>query len=76
MGEMTRSKHLAWAKARALECVERGDAAQALASMTSDLGKHPETVALAGQAQGVILSILRTPERKLAAVRQWIEGLT
>lgn len=39
----SRQEHLAWCKARAMEYVDAGDNAQALASMTSDLGKHPET---------------------------------
>jgi len=40
---MTRSDHLQWCKQRAMEYVEQGDMDNALASMTSDLGKHPET---------------------------------
>ncbi len=39
----TRTDHLAWCKARALEYVDTGDLPQALASMYSDLGKHPDT---------------------------------
>lgn len=38
---MTRDEHLAWAKKRALEYVDR-DPAGAMASMVSDLRKHPE----------------------------------
>jgi hypothetical protein len=40
---MTRKEHLAWCKKRALEYLDRGDVANAVASMMSDLGKHPET---------------------------------
>lgn len=40
---MTRAEHLAWCKERALEYVDRGDLAAAVASMTSDLGKHEGT---------------------------------
>lgn len=40
--ETTRSDHMAWCKARALEYLP-GDPQQALASMMSDLQKHPET---------------------------------
>ncbi len=40
---MTRAEHLQWAKDRALELARGGDNGQALASMISDLGKHPET---------------------------------
>lgn len=40
---MTRSEHMEWCKSRALEYVDAGDLPNALASMSSDLGKHPET---------------------------------
>lgn len=40
---LSRSEHLKWSKVRALEYVDSGDCVQALSSMTSDLGKHPET---------------------------------
>ena len=39
----TRAEHLAWCKERALEYVDTGDTASALASMLSDLRRHPET---------------------------------
>jgi len=40
---MTRQEHLQWCKNRALDYVNAGDLSDALASMLSDLGKHPET---------------------------------
>lgn len=40
---MTRQEHLDWCKARAREYLDAGDARQAVASMFSDLRKHPET---------------------------------
>lgn len=43
MKEQTRAEHLAWCKQRAMEYVNVGDYAQAVASMLRDLGKHPET---------------------------------
>lgn len=42
-GGMTRDEHMAWAKQRALEYVDRSDLQNALASMGSDLRKHPDT---------------------------------
>lgn len=45
---MTRQEHLEWCKTRALEYAERGRVADAIASMTSDLGKHPETAGHSG----------------------------
>jgi hypothetical protein len=39
----TREDHLAWCKERALAYVDRGDLVNALASMGSDMRKHPDT---------------------------------
>jgi len=39
---MSREQHLDWAKARALEYVDRGKPIDGLGSMISDLKKHPE----------------------------------
>jgi len=39
---MTRTEHLAWCKQRALQLVSEGDATGAVASMASDMAKHPE----------------------------------
>lgn len=62
---------MAWAKARALEYLERGDCRNAVASMTSDLSKHPETEK-AGSLMAIIgmFEVAAGPE----AVRRWIEG--
>lgn len=40
---MTRQEHLNWCKQRALEYLDRGDVANAVTSMMSDMEKHPET---------------------------------
>jgi hypothetical protein len=40
---MTREEHLQWCKDRALDYVSRGDLADAMASMMSDMEKHPGT---------------------------------
>jgi len=40
---MTRQEHLDWCKKRALEYLDHGDVSNAIASMMSDLNKHPET---------------------------------
>jgi len=39
----TRKEHVDWCKKRALEYVEKNDFTSAIASMISDLQKHPET---------------------------------
>ena len=68
---MSRSEHLAWAKKRALEYVERGDGVQAMASMISDLGKHPE---LASSGELGAMLMFATDAKDMHAVRYFIEG--
>jgi hypothetical protein len=44
MSERTRAEHLAWCKQRAHEAMNySGNYMDGVASMLSDLGKHPET---------------------------------
>ncbi len=71
---MTRAEHLAWCKQRALEYADRGDVSQAIASMTSDLGKHPETEDHGGILLMTMMAMsghLKTP----GEVREFIDGL-
>lgn len=70
---MTRAEHLAWCKQRALEYVDQGDLAQAIASMTSDLGKHFETAGHPAIELGMML-IMTGNLNTSAAVRKFIEG--
>jgi len=70
---MTRAEHLQWCKDRAMEYVANGDIAQAIASMSSDLGKHPETRNHLGIQLGVMMlcsGALRTQQQ----AREFIEG--
>ena len=70
---MTRAEHLAWCKQRALEYVEAGDLEEAMASMCSDLTKHPETANHAGSQIGLLMLMnghLDTPQK----MRTFIEG--
>lgn len=70
---MTREEHLNWSKQRAFEYVDAGDLPNALASMTSDLNKHPETEGHIGIQLGMMQMItghLATPQ----AMRHFIEG--
>lgn len=39
---MTREEHVAWCRQRALEYLNRGDVKNAVASMMSDINKHPD----------------------------------
>jgi len=70
---VTRAEHLAWAKERALEYAERGDVAQAMASLGSDLNKHPETKGHSGMELMMMLAIgghLNSP----GELQKFIEG--
>lgn len=71
---MTRAEHLQWCKDRALEYVDRGDTRNALASMFSDLGKHPETRGHAGIELGMRLLIAQLLNEP-AKVREFINGI-
>jgi hypothetical protein len=70
---MNREEHLKWCKERAMQYVDAGDIPQAIASMHSDLGKHPETANHAGIQLGFMLLMsgnLNTQEE----ARKFIEG--
>ena len=71
----TRTEHLQWAKDRALEYAGNGDVVNAIASLQSDLGKHPETAGHDGIMLMAMLAMnghLDTPAR----VRDCIEGFS
>jgi hypothetical protein len=71
----TREEHLEWCKQRAREYLDAGDLANAVASMGSDIDKHPET-RLTGAAMGtlVYVAMLRITEGDVRGVREWVEG--
>lgn len=50
-----RAEHLAWAKERALGYVDQGELDNALASLMSDLRKHPDTADHAAMELGMML---------------------
>jgi hypothetical protein len=66
----TRQEHVNWCKQRALEYVEQGDMKNALSSITSDLGKHPETRNMAQFCVMVGLPETASKER----MKRFIEG--
>jgi hypothetical protein len=66
---MTRAEHLQWCKDRALEYVEMGDHSQAVASMMSDLGKHPETAGSREVGMFIALTI-----KNASDARRFVEG--
>jgi hypothetical protein len=72
----TWDEHLEWCKKRAHEYVDRGDLANAVASMGSDITKHPEgpkkdspTIAVL-----VLVALLDVTNGDTQAVRRWIDG--
>jgi hypothetical protein len=69
---MNRDEHLAWCKQRALEYVKEGDLTDAVASMISDLGKHPGT-AMPGSPV-FMLGLMEANAGDADRVRHWIEG--
>jgi hypothetical protein len=68
----TRAEHLAWCKERALAYLP-DDPGQAIASMISDLRKHPETERHSAIELGAML-IFSGHLSRPAAVERWIEG--
>jgi hypothetical protein len=71
----TRAEHLEWCKQRAREYLDRGDLANAVASMGSDMDKHPET-RMAGEKMGTLIyvALIRITEGDVQGVRDWVEG--
>lgn len=73
----TRKEHMQWCKKRALEYVSAGDLMNAVASMTSDLGKHDETKDLANPSKGFLIldGRMKASEGDTQGVKDWITGL-
>jgi len=67
----TRDEHLEWCKQRAREYLDAGDLANAVASMASDMHKHPEC----GVNESlVLLGMLYVTQLDEDGVRRWVEG--
>lgn len=69
----TRAEHLQWCKDRALEYADRGDVPNAIASMCSDLRKHPETANHAGAELLMMMAMTGRYDRP-GELRREIEG--
>ena len=69
---MTRVEHLAWCKKRAHEYLDRGDIRNAVASMMSDLNKHPETKLNDGTLS--MLGLMAAASEDLNEARRYIDG--
>lgn len=68
---MTRDEHMAFCKRRALEYIALGDPSNAIASMLSDLGKHPETAPLLDGPLGMMGIMSANSARE---AKKFIEG--
>jgi hypothetical protein len=73
--EMDRFEHLRWCKERAMEYVIDGNNSEALASMASDLGKHPDTLSLSSMCVGLGMGLLVAGQLdSIDQGRKFIEG--
>lgn len=70
---MERAEHLQWCKDRALEYVHAGDIQRAVASMSSDLSKHPDTVNHPAISLGTML-LLGGHMKSASETEKWING--
>jgi len=68
---MNRDEHIQWCKDRALEYLNKGDLANAVTSMGSDMDKHPETRA---NASLIAVGLMYAMEGDADGVRRFIEG--
>ena len=73
MTKVPRAEHLAWAKKRAIAYADKGDVVNAIASLTSDLGKHPETADHAG-LQLMVMLAMTDKFNRAGELRKFIEG--
>jgi hypothetical protein len=72
----TRAEHMKWSKERALEYADQGDAGNAIASLRSDLGKHPDTEASAGIVDDLMVPLLLNGHLEGGELRKFIEGFS
>lgn len=72
---MDRLEHLNWCKQRAREYLHSGNLVEAVTSMMSDLGKHPETVKT-GSALAMLglLALQQAQGGDSDGVKRYIEG--
>jgi hypothetical protein len=67
----TREEHLEWCKERAREYLAEGDLLNAVASMASDMEKHPEC----GVNKFLVMAaMLHVANYDTVSVRRWVEG--
>jgi hypothetical protein len=71
----TYEQHLEWCKQRARVYLDVGDLANAVASMASDVMKHPETKMSETTIGALVyVALMRITEGDVRGVREWVEG--
>lgn len=70
---MNRQSHLEWCKKRAHEYLAKGDVQNAVASMMSDLKKHPKTEGSVGGILGM-LGLQAAISNDVGEARRYIDG--
>lgn len=71
----TREEHMQWCKDRAMEYVRTGDLVNAVASMMSDLEKHPETKSTGGAlAMLGLMAATQAQQGDRDCVERYIQG--
>jgi hypothetical protein len=70
---MSREDHLQWCKDRALVYADQGDVSEAVASMSSDLNKHPDT-ANHGAVTLMMMMAMSGQFERPGELRKFIEG--
>ena len=71
---MTRQEHLQWCKNRALKYTATGELQNAVASMGSDLKKHPETTNNADVLVSLALMQFLNNSATKDSIEYWING--
>jgi hypothetical protein len=71
---MDRAEHLQWCKDRAMEYANSGDLVNAVASMLSDMNKHPETKLKGATEMLAMLAIQQAASDDADGVKRFITG--
>lgn len=74
---VTRDEHLAWCKERALEYADQGETGNAIASLASDLRKHPETADSVSIVADLMMPLAMIGDfERPGELRKFIEGFS
>jgi hypothetical protein len=68
----TREEHLEWCKQQARHYLKQGRAADAIASMMSDLGKHPDFKGI--EEKMALLGLFYAAQGNIDDARRFVEG--